>query len=104
MLLRNSLLALALALPLFAVGCAADNGDAAGEEEGSTDSAISGSQEVGAQFQTTTRLNFREGPSTSDSVIRVLAVGAVVTILDSDPVSGFYNVQNGEDTGYVFGS
>lgn len=103
-MLRNALVALALSLPLFAVGCAVDSSNGTGEDEGSSDSAITGTQEVGSQFQTTARLNFREGPSTNDDIIRVLAVGAVVTILDSDPVSGFYNVQNGSDTGYVYGA
>lgn len=103
MLLRNALLGLALSLPLLAVGCAVDS-SATGEDEASTDSAISGTQEIGSQFQTTARLNFREGPSTDDDIIRTLPLGAVVTILDGEPVNGFYNVQNGSDTGYVYGA
>jgi rare lipoprotein A len=101
-MLRHTLYAIALALPLIAVGCASPpSGD---EAEGESGEAITGSVAEGTQYSTTARLNLRTGPSTSEDVIRTLASGAIVTIVDGDPQNGFYHVESGGDDGWVFGS
>lgn len=73
------------------------NGD--GEHE-----ALTGSLPVGTQLQTTTALNFRSGPSTSNSVIDVLPGGTIVTLAASAPSNGFYNVTYEGTTGWCSGT
>jgi hypothetical protein len=80
------------------------------DEVGSDDAALSeagasGEIPIGTQLVTTSRVNFRRGPSTSARVIRVLEIGAsVITINRTTPVGAFYNVQNGSDVGWVHGA
>ncbi len=108
MTLSRALLLLALALPTFAVGCAADTSEddeSVGDEDvGIDDDALTGTARVGARFATTTRLNFREGPSRREPVKRVLASGAVVTLVKASPQNGYYQVTNGGAEGWVFGT
>lgn len=101
--MRHHFLALALALPLLAIGCAAPE-ESDLEDQGETDSAITGTVGVGDQYVTTARLNLREGPSTSDEIQYTLALNTTVTILDGTPENGFYKVEANGDEGYVFGS
>lgn len=105
MVASRALLLLALVVPLQAIGCAADAPEPAAEEEsvGDSDDALTGTVSVGARFETTARLNFREGPSKSETIQRVLAMGDVVTILKSSPQNGYYKVSNDGDEGWVFG-
>ncbi|HEY7034929.1 MAG TPA: SH3 domain-containing protein [Thermomicrobiales bacterium] len=51
---------------------------------------------------TTTDLNLRAGPSTSDDVLDVMPEGAVVEIT-GDPENGFYPVRYGGVNGWAFG-
>ena len=101
--MRHRFFAIALALPLLAMGCAAPDVDDA-EDQGETDSAITGTVKEGDQYVTTARLNLREGPSTSDEIQYTLALNTTVTILDGTPENGFYKVEANGDEGYVFGA
>jgi rare lipoprotein A len=102
-IMRNRFfLAIALALPLSLVGCA-DATDLP-EEEGETDSAITGTVAEGDQYVTTARLNLREGPSTKEEIITTLPLKATVTILDGTPENGFYHVDTDSGEGWVYGS
>src|SRR6185369_1058975 len=49
------------------------------------DAALAGSPAVGAGLKTTSDLNLRTGPSTSDSVLHVIPSGDVVTVVQSAP-------------------
>jgi rare lipoprotein A (peptidoglycan hydrolase) len=100
--MQSRLLAAVLALPLLVIGCAAPE-DMPEEEEGATDSAITGTVNEGDQYQTTARLNLREGPSTSDDIIITLPLHSTVTIIDGTPENGFYKVDTDEGEGWVFG-
>lgn len=101
--MRNAIFAALLSLPLLVVGCASPEEDL-GEEQGETDSAITGTVKEGDQYQTTARLNLREGPSTSDDIIITLPLGSTVTIVEGTPENGFYKVTTDSGEGYVFGS
>lgn len=113
-------LAAAVTLTSFAlVGCAAEEGDGTlsgsseeGEDEIMSDEgldssadALTGSLEAGTTVYTTARVNFRTGPSTNDSVMRVVPNGTAMKLVDGRPAAnGFYKVQNGGDTGYMHGA
>jgi rare lipoprotein A (peptidoglycan hydrolase) len=101
-IMQSRFLAAVLALPLLVIGCAAP--EDMPEEEGATDSAITGTVNEGDQYQTTARLNLREGPSTSDDIIITLPLHSTVTIVDGTPENGFYKVDTDEGEGWVFGT
>ena len=100
---------LALVLPCclaLALGCAAptaDDGDPADDSQPSAD-ALSANVAAGTSAKTTANLRLREGPSTSDATLRVLAKGSTVTIVDAAPQNGFYHVSADGDDGYCSGS
>ncbi len=105
MVVSRAFLLLALIVPAFAAGCAADADEPPADEDVvSSDDALTGSVRVGAKLTTTARLNFREGPSKSETIMRVLARGATVTIKKTTPQNGFYNVENDGDEGWVHGN
>jgi rare lipoprotein A len=101
-IMQSRFLAAVLALPLLVIGCAAP--EDMPEEEGATDSAITGTVNAGDQYQTTSRLNLREGPSTSDDIIVTLPLNTTVTIVDGTPENGFYKVDTDKGEGWVFGT
>jgi hypothetical protein len=90
------------AILALAVGCAAADADAIGDESVASQD-LTGTVSVGASLVTTARVNFREEPNTNSSVIRVLAKGAVLKVLNASPDGAFYNVENGGDEGWVHG-
>jgi hypothetical protein len=102
-ILLGSLLALS--------GCAADGtGDTdSGELVGADDSvsadqdALSGSHPVGSTLVSTTGVNLRSGPSTSNKVLHVVPSGASVTLEASAPSNGFYKVKHGGVVGWSSG-
>lgn len=100
--MRNAIFAALLSLPLLVIGCATP--EEMGEDQGETDSAITGVVKEGDEYQTTARLNLREGPSTSDDIIITLPLSSTVTIIDGTPENGFYKVNTDSGEGYVFGS
>ena len=80
MFFQRSLLGLALLLtPVVAAGCAAQQDEDVVEEEGAAGDALTTGVTAGTQLKTTANLNLREGPSTSDGIIRVMPKGTVVT-------------------------
>lgn len=96
---RYALSILALAIPLL-TACGDDGAPA--EEEGFTDSALVKTAASGATLTTTARVNFREGPSKQDDVIRVLPVGATVTALGGGTSNGYLKVEQAGEEGWVY--
>ncbi|MEP7126926.1 MAG: glycoside hydrolase family 75 protein [Byssovorax sp.] len=101
----------AFALSLLALAaCAPATGEPDSEtitgapEEGvsADENAISGSQAVGSTLIATTDVNLRKSPSTSATVLHVVPSGAEVTVVASEPVSGFYQVKHGGTVGWSF--
>jgi rare lipoprotein A (peptidoglycan hydrolase) len=87
--------------PPFAEGAGEDPGD---EDVTAAGEAFTVSARTGARFTTTARLNFREGPSKSATIMRVLARGAVVTTIRATPQNGYFQVQQDGDEGWVHGN
>ncbi|MCE7892498.1 MAG: hypothetical protein DYH12_22800, partial [Sorangiineae bacterium PRO1] len=65
---------------------------------------LSGAVPVGTQLKTTGNVNLRSGPSTSNSVLHVVAKGSQVTVAASTPKNGFYQVKHGGTLGWCAGS
>jgi hypothetical protein len=85
-------------------GC---SGSVVGEEIGDDDAALTnvdGELAVGTRLVTTTRVNFRRGPSLGSAIIRILERGAPVTLLDPTPNGAFYNVKSGTEQGWAHGA
>jgi uncharacterized protein YraI len=87
--------------PLLAAGCSASTDDDVAEEQGATDNALTSSAAEGTKLTTTARLNLRNGPSTSDEVLRIMSVGTVVTSL-GESRNGFIHVSAGGDDGWAY--
>lgn len=94
----------ALLLAALTASCAMDTASFEEDEVfDETDTAISGSYAVGTTLTATGNVNFRSGPSTSTAKLAVVSKGQTVTLLESLPSNGFYNVRfNGKD-GWVSG-
>lgn len=103
MLSGRLLAALVFLAPIGLVACASDQ-DGAPEDVAASSDAISGSVAVGAELVTTSRVNLREGPSTSDDVILTLPNGARVTAVAATPTDGFYQVSYNGEVGWAFGA
>jgi rare lipoprotein A len=105
MTFARAFFAIVFAAPLFVVGCAGDSSDdePADEDSALTASAISGIR-AGATLTTTARVNFRQGPSKQDDVMRILPVGTTVTAIGTAAQNGFVNVKQGGDEGWIFGA
>jgi uncharacterized protein YraI len=102
--------ACALAL-LVACGCSAAAPTESIEITGADDSIgetadnLSGSLPVGSVLRTTTGVNFRKGPSTGYSVIRVLAAGTQVkTVVRTTSSNGFWQVEHAGTQGWCHGA
>ena len=105
---RLSLRALLVVVPALLAACAAptasDGLDENGEVAGETGSAlVTGTLAKDATLATTARLNFRAGPSTSDTIYKVLSLGAAVKALGGEPTNGFYKIEVGGKEGWAFG-
>ncbi len=71
----------------------------------SADALIGGRIAPGTVVTTTARVNFRAGPSTSKTVLRVIPRGDPVIMVDGTPAgNGFYKVKEGSDVGYMHGA
>jgi rare lipoprotein A (peptidoglycan hydrolase) len=100
----RSFAAVLLLVPVLTTGCAVADDDEIGEESGFSDSAITGSVAQGTVLVTTARLNFREGPSKSTEVKRVLAKGARVTALRGGAENGYYKIKSDGEEGFAYGA
>jgi uncharacterized protein YraI len=70
----------------------------------SSEESVTGTIPVGSRLKTTANVNFRSGPSTGYSVLRVLAKGAEVETADATPSNNFYKVRHNGTTGWVHGN
>ena len=66
--------------------------------------ALSGCYTVGGTVITNDALNLRTGPGTTYGIILTMPLGSKVTIQQSCPSSGFYNVKYGTSTGWASGT
>ena len=57
----------------------------------------------GTQLRASAALNLRATPSTSAAILAVMPAGTVVTVVDGNPRSGWYNVKYGTKVGWSFG-
>lgn len=95
-----------LMLCLAAAGCSgagsADEADTIGDESAAL---TGGGFAEGSTVITTSRLRFRDAPSTSAGVIEILPFHAQLTVVDTDVQNSFVHVQKDDGTeGYVHGS
>lgn len=105
---RLSLRALLVVVPVLLAACAAptagDADNSLGEAAGETGSAlVTGTLAKDATLATTARLNFRAGPSTSDTIYKVLSLGATVKALGGEATNGFYKIEVAGKEGWAFG-
>lgn len=92
-------------LSLTSIACTASSDDDAAAEDGvSSADALTGSVAAGGTLTTTTRVNLRTGPSTSDEILRTLASGVTVKAIDPAPTNGFYHVSHEGTEGWVYGA
>jgi uncharacterized protein YraI len=110
---RNRFITIAgLLLVAGAIGaagaCSASGEDAVDSEElqgAPEDNNFALTQEVaaGATLRTTANLNLRKGPSTSDSIIRVIPQGSTVKAVDGVPQGSFYKIDHNGTVGWSSG-
>jgi len=103
----------ALALVVAAsgtLGCSAAPGDPDSEElVGADENAdvsgmgVTGDVAVGTTLQATADVNLRSGPSTSDSILHVVASGAKVTVTAAGSQNGFYKIDHNGTVGWSSG-
>lgn len=87
------------------LGCSGATDDEGVASDDAALTAADGDIAIGTTLTTTTRVNFRAGPSKSAQVIRVLESGAsVVTVNRTKPSGAFYNVKVGGSEGWVHGA
>jgi len=102
--MKTRLLSLIGSIILLGTACTAAPDDEAAADEGavSASDAITGRVATGAKLVTTTRVNFRAQPSLASRVLTVLATGTPVTVVDGDGVAGFYQVEYGDERGWIY--
>ncbi len=92
-------------------GCAADgtgdtdSGELVGADEtvSADEDPLSGSIPVGSTLVSTTGVNLRTGPSTTNKILHVVPSGASVTLEASAPSNGFYKIKHGGIVGWSSG-
>lgn len=95
-----------LALSACAVGPNDPDSDelvGASENIGANEDAVSGSLEVGSTLISTTNVNLRTGPSTSNSILHVVPEGSTVTVQASSSQNGFYKIKHNGTVGWSYG-
>ena len=106
-MVRASTLLIVLSLAVSALGgCSAEPFEPADADEDAepSDGAVTIASSAQSRFTTTANLNFREGPSKSESIMRVLPRGTAVTRVLRTPQNGFFKVTQGGDEGWVHGN
>lgn len=87
---------------------AEDEGEEVMSDEGlgsSADALIGGQLTPGTTVVTTARVNFRTGPATTKTILRVIERGRPVRLVDGSPAgNGFYKVEDAQGVGYMHGA
>jgi murein DD-endopeptidase MepM/ murein hydrolase activator NlpD len=98
----------ALLVITTAYGCAsAPEGDVSEEESTAEElsaAAVTDDLPVGTVLEATTAVNLRNGPATTDRVLRVVPAGGRVTVVASKPENGFRKVNYAGTIGWSFGT
>jgi hypothetical protein len=89
------------AAPVLTLACAVE--EEAVADDAALTKGITGAVAIGENLITTTRVNFREEPNTSSTILRLLAKGTPMKVLAVAPDGAFYNVENEGDEGWVHG-
>ena len=104
-ILMSVLLFLGLQACSTNTGAGSDALVAVDETVESSQESVTGTVPIGSRLKTTANVNFRSGPSTGYSVLRVLASGAQVeTVEVATPSNGFYKVRHNGTNGWVHGN
>jgi uncharacterized protein YgiM (DUF1202 family) len=99
-----SRLALVLGASVLSLsGCLPGPADESFDEADTDQEGLSGSLAVGTALNTTAAVNLRSGPSTSSSVLDVLAAGSTVTLQSAAPSNGFYQISFAGTVGWTSG-
>lgn len=100
-----------ISLITLSLSCSASNNTepsilyGADDTIGESAEGVSGNLPIGSILKTTTNVNFRKGPGTSYSIIRVLSEGTeVITVEQTQPSNKFYKVQQQGTIGWVHGA
>jgi uncharacterized protein YraI len=101
-------LALMVAGALTALGACSASSDPVDSEDltaAPEDSDFAITQEVatGTTLRATANVNLRSGPSTSNSVLRVVPKGSLVKVVDSVPNNAFYKIDHNGTVGWGHG-
>jgi hypothetical protein len=94
------------ALLLAGSGCGPGNveaGAVADEDLASTESPLLFGALAGQTIRATESVYFRTGPSTSNSVIRLINAGEQATVVSESPSNGFYQINVGGTVGWSHG-
>jgi uncharacterized protein YraI len=111
----RSRLFLGVAVLLSLSGCADDmevpfedesliGGGVQEQEPGTSEQAVTGCLTVGSTLITNDDLNLRSGPGTTNSILLTMPLGSRVTVQQSCPTNGFYNVRYGTTNGWSSGT
>jgi uncharacterized protein YraI len=100
-------------VPLLGTGCAAASGggDASDQLVGANENgdddrgaqSMSGPVAAGATLATTANVNLRTGAGTGFTILHVIPSGALVTVVDGTPKSGWYNIKHAGAIGWSYG-
>jgi len=87
-------------------GNAPDSQDVQGADEtvASGEDGLTGSIAVGTTIISTTGVNLRNGPSTSNTIYYTVPTGSHVTVQDATPQNGFYKVKHNGTIGWSYGA
>jgi hypothetical protein len=84
------------------VACSSPDDEDVGDESALTNSSLSATFALGTELVTTTKVNFRRGPSTDQALIRIVAKDTtVVTVNRTAPQAKFVNVKLGSEEGWI---
>lgn len=107
---RSSIAAFITLIAVLVAGCAPSTNDpesetVIGEDEtvATGEDGLSGPLAVGTVLKSTTGVNLRSGPSTSNSIYYTVAQGSLVTVQQSQPQNGFYKVKHNGTVGWSYG-
>src|SRR5215217_5969041 len=105
-LAAGSIVALGACAPESGEGDEVDSAELVGAPDDATtdEAALTSTLFVGAPLKTTSDLNLRTGPATTNSVIHVIPSGSVVTLVQAAPSDGWYKIDHDGSIGWSSGT
>lgn len=74
------------------------------EDVTTDESQLTGTLTVGAPLKTTSDLNLRTGPGTTNSILHVIPSGGNVTLVSATPTDGWYKINHDGTVGWASGA